>query len=824
MILLANFLDFNIYETLDSGFSEQIREYKLINSTELVKSINLKLASSYEHILSSLLMIFYVYILYIYLFSILKTIEKIGHNSKYLYFIIAVFSLILILSYKNKLYVNDKNNGEMMYYSSLLLLYNIVSSYDIKTFKNNKTQLLSIYKLMPNIVYQYITKQIEINKNNIVINILCIIFIIYILLLLYDVIMIIIYMTSNNINNIINNEKTKFLVSQETEWFTTKDNNPIQIQFKVDNFNNIYYRLKKDEDFTKLANLIELENQSYHNINTFINILIDENFNINDTDIKININSNFVTLNFIEKKLTLKEILTRYNIHYSNECTIKQANLIAEKIQDLAYNSSEINKLPGNFILKYQLFNIINPKINDNDESVIQISNVDEIIEKIQKLTFHDGDLLIFGILLFVIVIYIIINLYFAFYYKQQSSNQTTVDFNNILDQISQNYTNFILYSLEDRYKSQHEKILNDIVLIEKNKIFFKYILYINIILILFLILVLLLNRYNSITGIISAAIFMLVSDNSNVSILDLIIRFSLLILFISFLISLKIYLILLFNKILIIFISIIDNIDNKNYITSSFEYLNNLLLQNDSIKKISIFNGQINFNNVVVGKNNLKQNIYLNFKINKNKITILSHHASINIEKDIINKIKNRDENVSIFNEFNEEVSLKDISDKNLYKFFMYSSEFPVIIYSSLENNLWLGYKRSYITKEMINTLGNIIPIQSIYESCGAYYNNNINSVQNTSGGEKQRIEIARMIARYILESSINPKKQFFLCFNQSFSGIDKKTSLYILNQLKMLMKNNNLTILIITGENDYKIYGDKFIYVKSNHECIES
>lgn len=78
-------------------------------------------------------------------------------------------------------------------------------------------------------------------------------------------------------------------------------------------------------------------------------------------------------------------------------------------------------------------------------------------------------------------------------------------------------------------------------------------------------------------------------------------------------------------------------------------------------------------------------------------------------------------------------------------------------------------------------------------------------NNGQNISGGQRQRLSLARILL----------KKPEFIILDEPTSSLNQDMSELIANNVNTYVKNNSLTMLIITHKNDFDRYADKIFYL---------
>lgn len=755
---------------LDDKFPHILYDYAKLNHLNMTQSINNRLVPSSAYTLSNVFMYGYALVIYFFIIKFYSVFDTVDKNLIYAFAILAILILLLILQYKSNLYIQDDKNRDAIYYSSLVSLYDLISKMDIEDIRNNHIKIANIYSSIPNILYDYIVKQISINKNNIFVNICTIVFCVYVLLLIYDIIIVVVYLSSFGAYHKYDHIKhygIMFVGSTDIQTFEELyKNNPNTKMLSIFNkpISQIYITEQLHNDYSETYH-----KQQYQLYN-------------------------------IKKTVNNKD--------YTHMITFEYAPIT---LNNFLLSMHKYDYKRNTFITHYI-------KMKKHIPAICDMGQFGPTVQSIQYLKLHPLDHLYVKIFIGLLLIYIALNIYFIKKYKLDSVNNSIISFNNIIQELSKNYSNYVLYSLQNTYYQKQKNILDNIILTETNKIYFKYFLYFNIILIVFFIILLILNRFVPIYSIIYAAyntITTIIKADENIVIVSEISIFALVMFFIIFLCSLKLYIIILLNNIMYNYMNIINNIDNTQYINNACLVLynmsnNSVLSQNKHKYNLQgIKNIQYQYNNTVNTIN-----------IIPNKLNIISYHSAVNIEDIVVNPIKSRSKLITVQADNNMMINLSQISSRNLYDMFMYSDDNPRILSQTFEDNLWLGIPRKYLTPHVIKNLYDIIPLDKVSETCSAYSSfDNPNAVQYASGGEKQRIAMARIIGRYLVKSNINPNKQFVMCFNDSFAGVDFNTAKFIINKLKILLQFNNVTIIIITNQKEYYMYADNHIYISSDY-----
>ena len=119
------------------------------------------------------------------------------------------------------------------------------------------------------------------------------------------------------------------------------------------------------------------------------------------------------------------------------------------------------------------------------------------------------------------------------------------------------------------------------------------------------------------------------------------------------------------------------------------------------------------------------------------------------------------------------------------------------IIIEGSLEENILLG---DTFSKEEISQAIYISKLDDFMQQRGKDYKIKENG-KNISGGEKQRINLARMILR-------NPE---VLILDEVTSSLDRESREAVVSRLLEYKERKQITIIAISHHNDYDRYSPK-------------
>ena len=147
--------------------------------------------------------------------------------------------------------------------------------------------------------------------------------------------------------------------------------------------------------------------------------------------------------------------------------------------------------------------------------------------------------------------------------------------------------------------------------------------------------------------------------------------------------------------------------------------------------------------------------------------------------------------------------VNVKDYTQKFLHNKLGYISQKAVIFNDTVENNITYGENgKEPISKDKMKEAIEVAQAKDFVEKMENKYETNLASGgTNVSGGQKQRLSIARAIAR-------DPE---IYIFDDSFSALDYKTDSILRRELKKYTKN--ATTLIVAQRIGTIINSDKII-----------
>ena len=154
--------------------------------------------------------------------------------------------------------------------------------------------------------------------------------------------------------------------------------------------------------------------------------------------------------------------------------------------------------------------------------------------------------------------------------------------------------------------------------------------------------------------------------------------------------------------------------------------------------------------------------------------------------------------------------VDVKDYDIEHLYNKLGYVPQKAVMFSESVNHNISFGKSNKKIDEKDIKNAIKVAEAKEFVEKMDDKYNSHISSGgTNISGGQKQRLAIARAIAR-------DPE---IYIFDDSFSALDYKTDAKLRKNLKT--KAKNATILIVAQRIGTVLNADKIVDL-DNGECV--
>ena len=143
----------------------------------------------------------------------------------------------------------------------------------------------------------------------------------------------------------------------------------------------------------------------------------------------------------------------------------------------------------------------------------------------------------------------------------------------------------------------------------------------------------------------------------------------------------------------------------------------------------------------------------------------------------------------------------ISEISSAAIYDNIMQVDQKPFTINKSIKENIILGDKFS---DEELNKVIEVCQLKNLVKEKGLDFVIDERG-ENVSGGEKQRISIARMLIR----------KPDLLLLDEPTSALDETTSENFVSDLVDFAKEENITIVSITHREDFTKKADEIIRI---------
>ena len=156
------------------------------------------------------------------------------------------------------------------------------------------------------------------------------------------------------------------------------------------------------------------------------------------------------------------------------------------------------------------------------------------------------------------------------------------------------------------------------------------------------------------------------------------------------------------------------------------------------------------------------------------------------------------------------DNINVKDYKLETLYNKLGYVAQKAVIFSGTINENVGYGESGKKITKDKIKEAIKVAQASSFVEKMDNQYDTHLaQGGTNVSGGQKQRLSIARAIAR-------DPE---IYIFDDSFSALDYKTDAVLRSELKKYTKD--ATVLIVAQRIGTIMNADKIV-VLDNGNCV--
>lgn len=223
--------------------------------------------------------------------------------------------------------------------------------------------------------------------------------------------------------------------------------------------------------------------------------------------------------------------------------------------------------------------------------------------------------------------------------------------------------------------------------------------------------------------------------------------------------------------------------------------------------------NGKIMFDNVSFKYPHRSNLIFekLMFEINSKEITCFIGQSGSG--KSTILELLLRFYNPNTGTIYINGTDISTINLKSYRKFFGYVNQNSLLFSGTIKENILYG--TTNVTEEEIEKILNICNLTEFINSLSDGIETVIGPHNNLllSGGQKQKIALARALIR----------KPIFLILDEATSALDSQSEEIIMKNIKKLMENENLTIILISHRLSTLEYSNRVIFLSSKGEIIE-
>lgn len=237
-----------------------------------------------------------------------------------------------------------------------------------------------------------------------------------------------------------------------------------------------------------------------------------------------------------------------------------------------------------------------------------------------------------------------------------------------------------------------------------------------------------------------------------------------------------------------------IDSTDAQVKNLGKYVSLNEAMLgfMTDVLPLITFFLGVLFYS---MGKLSIGRDVH--FNVNRGDLYVIkgeSGRGKSTLLKLIANFLTLTNEEAEI--KYNNE-NIRNLNPDQYYQHVLLAEQNSVIIEGSLEENILLG---DFCPRERLDEAIYVSKLNDFYEEKGANYIIKENG-KNISGGEKQRINLARILLR-------NPE---VLILDEITSSIDKEIRKELISRLMEYKKRSGITIIAVTHNDDFDCYHPK-------------
>ena len=219
---------------------------------------------------------------------------------------------------------------------------------------------------------------------------------------------------------------------------------------------------------------------------------------------------------------------------------------------------------------------------------------------------------------------------------------------------------------------------------------------------------------------------------------------------------------------------------------------------------------GTVEFKNVSFKYPDGEDNVISNISFKANKGETVAFIGSTGSGKTTLINLIPRFYDVTEGSVLVDGVDVRDYNQTKLRNIIGYVSQKAFMFYGSVKSNVLYGDNGKKTTKNELKNAINVAQAEEFVSKMDKKYDSHIAaSGTNISGGQKQRLSIARAIAR---------KPEIYI-FDDSFSALDYKTDLVLRKELKKYTKD--ATVLIVAQRIGTIMNADKII-VLDDGKCV--
>ena len=226
-------------------------------------------------------------------------------------------------------------------------------------------------------------------------------------------------------------------------------------------------------------------------------------------------------------------------------------------------------------------------------------------------------------------------------------------------------------------------------------------------------------------------------------------------------------------------------------------------------IKKKEV--GTVEFKNVSFKYSDADENLIENINLKVNKGETVAFIGSTGSGKSTLINLVPRFYEASSGEVLVDGVNVKDFKQEDLHNIIGYVSQKPVMFNGSVKSNIKYGKNsKRKVSDELMMEALDVAQASSFVKKLENTYDAHIaQGGTNISGGQKQRLSIARAVAR---------KPEIYI-FDDSFSALDYKTDSNLRKALKKYTKD--ATVLIVAQRIGTILNADKIV-VLDNGKCV--